>query len=138
MPFTGNATCNDFKYGLLNGTFKFDGTQTFKIALYNNSATLNAETAAYTTDGEISGTGYTAGGDALTPTEGIDNGVAYVTFADVTWSGAFTVRGALIYKSGGGNPAVCVLDFGNDKVSSSSFTVQFPVAGSTTGLIRIT
>ena len=137
MPFTGNATCNDFKYGLINGTCTFDGSQTYKIALYNNSATLNAETAAYTTNGEISGTGYTAGGETLTPTEGIANGVAYVTFANVSWTGAFTVRGALIYKSGGGDPAVCVLDFGNDKVSTNSFTVQFPVAGSTTGLIRI-
>lgn len=137
MPFTGNATCNDFKYGLLNGQFKFDGTQTYKIALYSNAATLTAETAAYTTDGEISGSGYTAGGSVLTPTEGIQNGVAYVTFADVTWTGAFTVRGALIYQSGGSNPAVCVLDFGSNKVSQNSFTVQFPVAGGTTGLIRI-
>lgn len=137
MPFTGNATCNDFKYGLLNGEFKFDGSQTYKIALYNNSATLNAQTTAYTTDGEITGSGYTAGGSVLTPTEGILNGVAYVSFANVSWTGAFTVRGALIYKSGGGNPAVCVLDFGSNKVSTNSFTVQFPVAGSSTGLIRI-
>ena len=137
MPFTGNATCNDFKYGLINGEFKFDGTQTYKIALYNNSATLNANTAVYTTDGEITGAGYVAGGSALTPTEGIANGVAYITFANVSWTGAFTVRGALIYRDSGLKPAVCVLDFGNDKVSSTSFTVQFPVAGSTTGLIRL-
>ena len=136
MPFTGNATCNNFKYGLLNGQFKFDGTQAYKIALYNNSATLTASTSAYTTNGEISGTGYTAGGELLTPTEGIADGVAYVTFANVTWSGAFTVRGALIYQVSGG-AAVCVLDFGGDKVSQNTFTVQFPVAGSTTGLIRI-
>ena len=136
MPFTGNFTCNDFKSGLFNGVFKFDGTQTYKIALYNNSATLDATTTAYTATGEISGSGYVAGGELLTPTEGIANGVAYVTFANVTWSGAFTVRGALIYQVSGG-AAVCVLDFGSDKVSQNSFTVQFPVAGATTGLIRL-
>lgn len=136
MPFTGNATCNDFKYGLINGQFKFDGTQAYKIALYNNSATLTAETDVYTANGEISGSGYTPGGELLTPTEGISNGVAYVTFANVTWNGAFTVRGALIYQVSGG-AAVCVLDFGSDKISQNSFTVQFPVPGATTGLIRL-
>ena len=136
MAFTGNATCNSFKYGLINGQFKFDGTQAYKIALYNNSANLTAETSAYTTDGEISGTGYTAGGEVITPTEGISNGVAYVTFANVTWSGAFTVRGALIYQVSGG-AAVCVLDFGSDKVSQNSFTVEFPPVGSTSALIRL-
>lgn len=136
MPFTGNATCDVFKYGLINGQFKFDGTQSYKIALYNNSANLNADTTAYTTTGEISGSGYVAGGSLLTPTEGIADGVAYITFANVTWSGAFTVRGALIYQVSGG-AAVCVLDFGSDKVSQNTFTVQFPVAGATTGLIRL-
>ena len=136
MSFTGHATCNSFKYGLINGQFKFDGSQAYKIALYNNSASLTAETASYTTEGEISGAGYAAGGELLTPTEGIANGVAYVTFANVTWSGAFTVRGALIYQVSGG-AAVCVLDFGSDKVSQNTFTVEFPVAGATTGLIRL-
>ena len=136
MAFTGNFTCDSFKAGLFNGQFNFDGTQQFKIALYNNTANLNADTTAYTTNGEISGLGYVAGGELLTPTEGIANGVAYVTFANVTWSGAFTVRGALIYQVSGG-AAVCVLDFGSDKVSQNSFTVQFPVAGATTGLIRL-
>jgi hypothetical protein len=136
MPFTGNATCNVFKYGLINGQFNFDGSQAYKIALYNNSATLNANTAVYTTDGEISGAGYAAGGELLTPTEGIANGVAYVTFANVTWSGAFTVRGALIYQVSGG-AAVCVLDFGNDKTSTATFTVEFPPAGVTSALIRL-
>lgn len=135
MAFTGNFTCNNFKTGLFNGEFNFDGTQDYYIALYNNSATLNAETAVYTTTGEITGSGYTAGGALLTPAEGIANGVAYVTFANVTWYGAFTVRGALIYQDGGA--AVCVLDFGNDKVSQNSFTVQFPAAGATTGLLRL-
>ena len=135
MPFTGNFACNNFKYGLINGEFNFDGTQDYYIALYNNSASLNAETAAYTTAGEISGSGYTAGGELLTITEGIADGVAYITFANVTWYGAFTVRGALIYQDGGA--AVCVLDFGSDKVSQNTFTVEFPIFGPTTRLIRL-
>ena len=133
MPFTGNATCNSFKYGLINGDFTFDGTQSYKIALYNNSATLTASTDAYTTNGEISGTGYTAGGDLLTPTEGIANGVAYVTFANVTWNGAFTVRGALIYQVSSGT-AVCVLDFGSDKVFPKHFYRSIPGSGSYNGV----
>ena len=136
MAFQGNATCDVFKLGLINGQFNFDGTQAYKIALYNNTATLNAETTAYTTVGEISGSGYVAGGAAVTPIEGIANGTAFITFANVTWSGAFTVRGALIYQVSGG-AAVCVLDFGSDKVSQNSFTVEFPVAGPTTALIRL-
>ena len=135
MPFTGNFTCNSFKSGLTNAQFNFDGSQDYYIALYNNTATLDANTTAYTTNGEISGSGYTPGGELLTITEGFSNGVQYITFANVTWSGAFTVRGALIYQSGGA--AVCVLDFGSDKVSQNSFTVEFPVAGPTTALIRL-
>lgn len=135
MAFTGNATCDTFKSGLFNGQFKFDGSQNYYIALYNNSATLNAQTTVYTTNGEISGSGYTPGGALLTITEGFSNGVEYVTFANVTWYGAFTVRGALIYQDGGA--AVCVLDFGSEKASQNSFAVQFPVAGPTTGLIRL-
>ena len=136
MAFQGNATCDVFKLGLINGQFNFDGTQAYKIALYNNTATLNAETTAYTTVGEISGAGYTAGGAAVTPIEGIANGTAFITFANVTWSGAFTARGALIYQVSSGT-AVCVLDFGSDKVSQNSFTVQFPGSGATTALIRL-
>lgn len=136
MAFTGNATCNVFKTGLLNGDFAFD-TDTFKIALYTNEATLDADTAAYTTTGEVSGSGYTAGGSALTATVAISNGVSYVTFANVSWSAALTARGALIYKSGSGNPAVCVLDFGSDKTSTTTFTVQFPAATATSAIIRL-
>ena len=137
MAFTGNFTCDSFKAGLPLAQFNFDGSQTYKIALYTNSATLNAQTLAYTTDGEISGSGYVAGGEILTPTEGFANGVSFITFANVSWTGSFTVRGALIYKSGGGNPAVCVLDFGSDKTSNTTFTVQFPAATNTSALIRL-
>ena len=135
MAFTGNYTCTVFKTGLLNGNFDFtDGT--FYIALYTNSATLNADTTAYTTTGEVSASGYTAGGEALTPTVSSSGGVSYVTFSNVSWTSALTARGALIYKAGD-NGAVCVLDFGSDKTSTTTFTVQFPSATNTSAIIRI-
>jgi hypothetical protein len=135
MAFTGNYTCNSFKNGLLEGAFNFD-SGTFYIALYNNTATLNADTSAYTTVGEVVASGYTAGGQILTPTQSISNGVSFVSFGSVSWSGAFTARGALIYKAGD-NGAICVLDFGSDKTSTTTFTVTFPTASSTDALIRL-
>jgi hypothetical protein len=136
VAFTGNFTTNVFKVGLLNGDFDF-AVDTFKIALYTNSATLDASTTAYTTTGEVVASGYTAGGNTLTVVQGISSGTAYVSFNTVSWSGAFTARGALIYKSGGSNPAVCVLDFGSDKTSTTTFTVTFPTASATDALIRL-
>ena len=136
MAFTGNFICNSFKTALLNGDVDF-AVDTFKIALYTNNATLNADTIAYTSDGEVVASGYTAGGQVITPTQGILNGVAYVSFGNVSWSGAITARGALIYKVGGVNPAVCVLDFGADRTSSTTFSVTFPPATSDSALIRI-
>jgi hypothetical protein len=136
MSFTGNFSTNVFKAGLLNGDFDF-AVDTFKIALYTNAATLDANTAAYTTDGEVVATGYTAGGETLTATQGILNGTAFVSFNTVSWAGAFTARGALIYKLGGSNLAVCVLDFGSDKTSTTTFTITFPIASSTDALIRL-
>jgi hypothetical protein len=141
MAFTGNWACNTFKTGMMNGTFNFT-SGTFYIALYNNTATLDANTTAYTTTGEVSATGYTAGGQALTisqvPTIGTQSGnaTAYISFANVSWSGAITARGALIYKAGD-NGAICVLDFGNDKTSTTTFTVQFPAITNTSAIIRI-
>lgn len=134
MAFTGNYTCDSFKSGLINGDFDFD-TDTIKIALYTNSATLDASTSAYTTTGEVSASGYTAGGNTLTVSKGITNNVSYVSFADTSWSANITARGALIYKDGGA--AVCVLDFGSDKTSTTTFTVDFPTASSTDALIRL-
>jgi len=142
MAFTGNWACNTFKTGLMNGTFNFT-SGTFYMALYTNLATLDATTTAYTTTGEVSASGYTAGGLALTiaqvPTIGNQTGVAtsYISFNNAVWTSALTARGALIYLSGSGNPAVCVLDFGNDKSSSSTFTVQFPAVTNTSAIIRI-
>jgi hypothetical protein len=134
VAFTGNFTANTFKTGLFNGDFDF-AVDTIKIALYTNAATLNADTTAYTTIGEVVASGYTAGGNTLTPTVSSSSGTSFVTFANTTWSGAFTARGALIYKDGGG--AICVLDFGSDKTSVTTFEVQFPPATATSAIIRI-
>jgi hypothetical protein len=134
MAFTGNYTCNTFKSGLFNGDFDF-AVDTFRIALYTNNATLTEETAVYTTAGEVVAPGYTAGGEVLVPTVGSQAGVSYVSFAHASWNAALTARGALVYKDGGA--AVCVLDFGADRTSVMEFTVQFPLATSTTALLRI-
>ena len=141
MAITQGAT-NTFKLGMPKGDFDFD-TNTFKIALYTGAASIGPDTTAYTTDGEVVATGYTAGGETLTvtqtPTIGNQTGNAtvYMSFANVTWTSALTARGAIIYKSGSGNPTVCVLDFGGDKTSTSTFTVQFPAVTSTAAIIRI-
>jgi len=145
MAFTGNYTCNVFRTGLLDGSYDFGTgtTDVFKIALYTNAATLDATTAAYTSTGEVVASGYTAGGNTLVinqaPTTGNPpNTTAYLSFANASWTGAFTARGALIYKDNGTtNPAVCVLDFGADKTSANTFVVQFPAATDTTAIIRI-
>jgi hypothetical protein len=137
VAFTGNYTCNSFKSGLINGDFDFD-TDTIKMALYTNAATLDEDTAAYTTTGEVSASGYTAGGVTLTVEKGITDNTAFISFENVTISAAFTARGALIYKSGSGNPAICVLDFGSDKTSTNTFIVAFPTASSADALIRLT
>ena len=142
MAFTGNYTCNSFKQQLFEGDFDFSSgtTQTFKIALYTNDATLDQTTTTYTgTTGEVVATGYTAGGEAITPSLAIDSstGIAYIDFSNASWSGAFTARGALIYRVTTGNPAICVLDFGSDKTSTATFVVEFPPNTSTAALIRL-
>jgi len=122
----------------MNGTFNFT-SGTFYIALYTNSATLDETTTAYTTTGEVVATGYTAGGNLLTisqvPTVG-NGSIAYISFDNAVWASALTARGALIYKAGD-NGAVCVLDFGADKTSTATFTVQFPAITNTSAIIRI-
>ena len=145
MAFTGNYMCTSFKVALLNGEMDFssDTSQSFKIALYTSSATLDAETTAYSTTNEASGTGYTAGGNTLTiatnPTNDTSGTTAYLDFSDTTWtSSSITARGALIYKAGGTTPSVAILDFGADKTSSSStFTVTFPTSAATSAIMRI-
>ena len=139
MAFTGNYACNTFKSGLPSGSYNFaTGTSdVYKIALYTNAATLDASTAVYTSVGEVVTTGYTATGETLVVSTVpiVTNDVAYWSFTDVSWSGAITARGALIYKVSGGT--VCVLDFGSDKTSTATFTVQFPSPDSTSAIIRI-
>ena len=138
--FTGNYSCDTLRLGLANGTINF-ATDTFKLALYTNAATLNAQTTAYTTQGEASGGDYAAGGQVVTAT--VSSGtntagqnVVYVNFSSPSWTGAITARGALIYTPGD-NGAVCVLDFGSDKTSVVSFTVQMPDNTASSALIRL-
>ena len=138
MALQQGAT-NAFATGLMNGVYNFT-TSSFKIALYTGSAILGPDTAIYTSSNEVVATGYTAGGIAL-PVSVVPisaNNVSYISFSNVTWYGPITARGALIYKSSGANPTVCVLDFGSDKTSVTSLTVQFPTADSANAIIRIT
>jgi len=135
------TACTVFKFNLISGAEDFNSPSpyVYKIALYNANADLNSSTTAYTTTNEITGTGYTAGGKTLTPLVGSDitNNVAYVTFSNVVWTPAsFTCRGALIYNSTT-NAAVAVLNFGSDKTATTSFTIQFPSATSTSAILRI-
>jgi hypothetical protein len=138
------AMCTSFKVGILGGDFDFSSgtSQVFKIALYESTATLGASTTAYTTSGEASGTGYSAGGETLTvsqvPTS--SGTTAFLSFSNVTWSTAtITARGALIYLANGStNPTVAVLDFGSDKTSTAGdFTINFPTADASSAIIRI-
>jgi hypothetical protein len=134
------AMCSSFKEELLKGVHDFEN-DTFKMALYTSSASLDASTTAYTASNEVSGTGYTAGGQDLdSPTVTLSGTTAFVDFADETWTTAtITARGALIYNStAAGNPAVAVFDFGADKTSTAGdFVVQFPTADASNAVIRI-
>ena len=123
----------------MNGNINFT-SDTFYLALYTNNATLDQTTTAYTTTGEASGGNYVAGGQLVTATVSsqttASGSVSYVTFSAPSWTGVITARGALIYTPGD-NGAVCVLDFGNVKTSTSTFTVTMPANTSTSALIRI-
>jgi len=137
------AMCTSFKKALLDGEMDFssDTSQTFKIALYTSSASLDASTTAYSTTNEVSGTGYTAGGNTLTVVAPTTSGTtAFLDFNNTTWSTAtITARGAVIYLANGStNPAVAVLDFGGDKTSTAGdFTIQFPTADASNAIVRI-
>lgn len=150
MAFTGNFMCTSFKSELLQAAHDFRTSgDTFKIALYTNSASFTAATTAYTATNEItntSGSAYTAGGADLTNVDPTTSGTtAFTDFADESWTSAsFTARGALIYNStptaglGLTNPTVCVLDFGSDKTASNgTFTIVFPTADASNAIIRI-
>ena len=149
MAFSGNYMCTSFKNELLYGVHDFDAStgDTFNIALYTSSATLDASTTAYSATNETSGTGYSAGGQALTNVNPTTSGTtAFTDFADETFTTAtITARGALIYNStpnttsiSVSNPAVVVLDFGGDKTSTAGdFTIVFPTADASNAIIRI-
>ena len=143
MAFSGNFMCTSFKKELLEGVHDFlnSGGDTFKIALYTNSASFNAATTAYTTSNEVTGTNYTAGGNTLTRVNPATSGTtAFTDFSDTTWSSStITARGAMIYNdTASGNPAVVILDFGSDKTSTNGdFTVVFPAADASNAIIRI-
>ena len=128
-----------FKVGLYNGQFNL-ATNTLKMALYNGNANLNPATTAYTSVNEVTGTGYTAGGQTMTGvTISYDatNSVAYVNFANVVWNpAAFTARCALIYDATASNASIAVIDFGSDKTCTTSFTVTMPANTYSTALIR--
>ena len=139
MAFTGNYSCNTLRSGLVDGTNNFT-SDTFYLALYTNAATLDETTTAYTATGEATGGNYVAGGQIVTATvsnQATSSGsVTFINFSSPAWTGAITARGALIYTPGD-NGAVCVLDFGSDKTSTNSFTVQMPANASTSALIRL-
>lgn len=142
------AMCTSFKVELLNGIHAFGTTvvrgattaDTFEIALFTSSATLGATTTAYSTTNEVSGSGYTAGGNTLTTVAPTSSGTtAFLDFNDTTWSTAtITARGALIYNSTQSDKAVAVIDFGADKTSTAGdFTIVFPAADASNAIIRI-
>ena len=144
MAFTGNYMCTSFKKELMTATHNFTVAptgNTFKLAMYTNSASFTAATTAYTATNEVSGTGYSAGGGTLTNITPLTSGTtAYADFDDLTFSTAtITARGALIYNdTASGDPSVVVLDFGADKTSTAGdFTIVFPTAGASTAIIRI-
>ena len=133
------AMCTSFKTELLGGVQDLD-TDTIYIALFTSSATLSAATTVYSTTNEVSGTGYTAGGNALTGAViSADGTTAIVDFDNTTWaSSTITARGALIYNSSKANRAIAVLDFGSDKTSTDGdFTIQFPAADASNAILRI-
>jgi hypothetical protein len=144
MAFSGNYMCTSFKKELLTGTHNFTTSSgnTFKLALYTNSASFNAATTAYTSSNEVSDSGsYSAGGGALTNVTPTSSGTTALTdFADLSFTSAtITARGALLYNdTASGDPTVAVLDFGADKTSTNgTFTIQFPAADASSAIIRI-
>jgi len=141
-----------FKVEILDGIHNFGvgvirastAADTFKIALYSTLATLDAATTVYTTLNEVTGTGYTAGGNTLVisqvPTSTSTETTAWLNFANSSWASAsFSADGALIYNSTQGNKAVAVLNFGSTKTTANqTFTVTFPASTSDAAIIRIT
>lgn len=144
MAFTGNFMCTSFKQEILQGVHDFTAStgSTFKLALYDNSASFTAATTAYTATNEVGDSGsYAAGGGTLTNvTPTTSSTTAFTDFDDLTFTSAtITARGALIYNdTAAGDPSVVVLDFGADKTSTAGdFQIVFPTADASTAIIRI-
>ena len=144
MAFTGNFMPTSFKVQILKGVHNFStgSGQTFKLALYNNSASFTAATTAYTTTNEVAASGsYSLGGGTLTKVTPTSSGTTALTdFADLSFTTAtITAFGALIYNdTAAGDPTVCVLDFGGAKTSTvGTFTIVFPTADASNAIIRI-
>ena len=144
MSFTGNFMCTSFKVELMQGIHNFtNGTgNTFKLAMYDNSASFTAATTAYTATNEVANSGtYSAGGGTLTNVTPTSSGTtAFTDFADLSFTSAtITAYGAMIYNdSAAGDPSVCILDFGGAKTSTNgTFTIVFPTADASNAIIRI-
>jgi hypothetical protein len=144
MAFSGNFMCTSFKVELMQAVHNFTTStgNTFKLALYDNSASFTAATTAYTVTNEVANSGtYSAGGGTLTNVTPTSSGTtAFTDFADLSFTSAtITAFGALIYNdTAAGNPTVCVLDFGGAKTSTvGTFTIIFPTADATNAIIRI-
>ena len=144
MAFTGNFLCTSFKVQLMTATHNFtNGTgNTFKLALYDNSASFTAATTAYTATNEVPNSGtYSAGGGTLTNVTPTSTGTtAFTDFADLSFTSAtITAYGAMIYNdTAAGDPSVCILDFGGAKTSTAgTFTIIFPTADASNAIIRI-
>ena len=128
-----------FKEQVLLGVHDFLN-DVFKIALYDSTATLDSSTTVYTTVGEVTSAGYTAGGQVLlVPTVGVGNDTGYASFASPIWYGTtFSVRGALIYNFTKSNKSVGVLNFGIDQTTlGQNFEIRFPANNPETSIIRI-
>jgi hypothetical protein len=147
MTIQQTATTS-FKVELLQAVHNFGPTSpnTFKLALYTAAANIGPSTTVYTTSNEVTGAGYTAGGNTLvisvSPTSGNNSSnvpTAYISFNNSTWTNAtFTCRGALVYNSTQGNKSVAVLDFGSDKtVTNDTFQVIFPTPDANSAIVRI-
>ena len=144
MAFTGNFMCTSFKVELMQAVHNFTtGTgNTFKLAMYTDSAAFTAATTAYTATNEVANSGtYSAGGGTLTNVTPTSSGTtAFTDFADLSFTSAtITAYGAMIYNdTAAGNPSVCILDFGGAKTSTSgTFTIVFPTADASNAIIRI-
>ncbi len=142
MAITTSVVCNVFKTDVLKGVHNFtNGGNSFKLSMYTSSATLGKSTTSFTTDNQVSSSGYSSGGKALvSTTPALSTDTAVCDFADLSFVGVtLTARGALIYNdTASGDPAVAVLDFGGDKTATSgTFTIQFPTDDASNAILRI-